>query len=141
MAQEGSSQGQDFFPKSIRDEQESQALMKKLTAIGISTILYNRNMFPEADYGKRVQKNRTLNILDAKSQTPQAKEVIGAVRALFDPIEKKYLKQVILAFIDDPTATHEFLEAYVFKYTYGSSGDRSRVSCTLYVPFSHFNHD
>ena len=125
---QGDNGSKNFFPEAIETAEGSLALMKKLTAISISTILYYRNMFPEHDYGIRVHEGDIWHLLDTECQSPEAKEVISAVRSLFDPIQKKFLKQVILGFIEDPNLPGDFVEAYVFKFKYSRDAENGTLS-------------
>lgn len=108
----------DFFPVKVADAKESLAVVKKLTAISISTILYNRQMFPESDYGQRTIRDQTFYILDKEARTPQARKIVTMVQSLFKPISHGYLKSVILGFCEDQNNPNEVLEAYTFHYNY-----------------------
>lgn len=108
----------EFFPSKVASEKESSSVVKKLTAISISTVLYHRNMFPESDYGQRNHLDLTLHILDKKAQTPEARRVVSLVQSLFKPIDEKYLKSVILGFCEDPNEPNDVIEAYFLHLQY-----------------------
>jgi hypothetical protein len=113
-----SSQNERFFVKAVKDEKEALNHLKKTTAMAISTILYYRGFFPVHDYGVRVHGRTNLFILDRNARTPGAKEVIDSIKNVFEAIEKKYLKTLVVGLIDDPEDTDSFLEGYVFRFNY-----------------------
>lgn len=125
---EQASQSDDFFQTRVVSEKESCGVMKRLTAITISTILYHRNMFPASDYGQRSHRGQVFHILDKKAQTPQARQVVSLVQSLFEPIDQKYLKSVVIGFTEDQNNPNDLIEAYIIHYQY-SNGE---VSVTRY---------
>lgn len=125
---EQASQSDDFFQARVVSEKESCGVIKRLTAITISTILYHRNMFPASDYGQRSHQGQVFHILDKKAQTPQARQVVSLVQSLFEPVDQKYLKSVVIGFTEDQNNPNDLIEAYIIHYQY-SNGE---VSVTRY---------
>lgn len=92
--------------------------LKKITAMAVSTILYYRGFFPQTDYGTRMHDDTVLHILDREAETPEARQVIASLKALFESIEHKYLKTLVVGFVDNPEETDNFLEGYIFRFNY-----------------------
>lgn len=107
-----------MFEVSVGTEQTSLNYMKRLTAVAISNILYLRSVFPEDCYGHRKLENLKLRILTDKCIDERAKKLVQWVKGCFDAMEKKYLKQLILAIYDDESNPEQILESYSFQFTY-----------------------
>ena len=107
-----------MFPLRVDTEQSSLNYMKRLTAVAISNILYLRDVFPEECYGHRKLDNLKLRILTEKCPNLNAKKIVQWVKACFDAMEKKYLRQLIVGIYEDESNPNEILEAYSFRFTY-----------------------
>ena len=109
---------EDFFPDSVRSEQEALNFLKKLTAVTVSTVLYHRGMFPSRDYSVRYQGCQQLYILNREAETPAAKRIVDLVRATFAAIERKQLSTIVIGILDSPSEPDHLLESYTIKLQY-----------------------
>ncbi|KAI1280703.1 HORMA domain-containing protein 1 [Halotydeus destructor] len=111
--------GQNFFLPSVTTEKESLCVMKRLIATSVSSILYYRGVFPPECYGTQMHNNMKLHILRSDSAVREAQDTMSLLKGAFQALERKYLKHLVIAFLDDPDKTEDFVEAYIIRIGYG----------------------
>lgn len=119
---------QTAFPMKCDTEVRSLAFMKKLVAIAISNITYLRTIFPESAYGNRQIGDVKLKILSEESGNEGVHQLIEWIRGCFDPLEKKYLRQLMLGIHTDSTDPDNVIESYSFRFEYGKD-NHTTVTC------------
>jgi len=109
----------DTFPETQVTERQSAMFMKKLLAIAVSNITYMRVVFPEDAYSDRLLSGLNLKILKNDKSCPSAVQVVDWLKGVFDAIDKKYLRLLLLGFYrgsnSDPNS---LLEMYTFRFSY-----------------------
>lgn len=125
--QSSSGQWSSIFPSEQISEQQSALFVKKLLAVGVSTITYLRTIFPEHAFGDRCLEDLNLKILRDDSSCPGACSVIKWMKGCFDALDKKYLRALILGLYvnsDDPDTV---IESYTFKFSYTETGPNVNI--------------
>ncbi|OWK55031.1 HORMA domain-containing protein 1 [Lonchura striata] len=133
------------FPKKIATEQQSLMLVKRLLAVAVSCITYLRGIFPESAYGTRYMDDVCVKILREDKTCPGSTQLVKWLLGCYDALQKKYLRQIVLAVYtqtEDPQVNlHEYLtddnmdifnrywlclqtvtECYHFKFKYTHDG-------------------
>ncbi|XP_018014357.1 uncharacterized protein LOC108671340 [Hyalella azteca] len=113
-----------LFPKDVKTEQKSLQFVKKLLAVGISTLTYLRNLFPETAYRDQNCEGLDLKILITDTD-PDVAPLIDWISGAFDAVDKKYLRQLTLAISCNKNPDDPVLEEYSFFFTYGDDGSAS----------------
>ncbi|XP_014673707.1 PREDICTED: HORMA domain-containing protein 1-like isoform X2 [Priapulus caudatus] len=108
----------EIFPTEQAVEQQSLLFMKKLVAMAISHVAYLRAIFPENAFSDRCLEDLSLKILRDDSSCPGACQVIRWLKGVFDALERKYLRMLILGIYVDPTQPEKLIESYTFKFSY-----------------------
>ncbi|XP_068628119.1 uncharacterized protein [Battus philenor] len=133
-----------IFPKNIVENYTSSVtFMKQLTVIAVSTIMYLKDAFHDANYTIEKFGNITLRILKKKCKDELAQFLSMALVQAFDAFDKKYLHQLALCFYDGECKAENLVEYHVFEYTYGDGktsmsmvsksrdGSESSATCTF----------
>nr|XP_045625902.1 uncharacterized protein LOC123775091 [Procambarus clarkii] len=107
-----------IFPPQQRTREESLLFVKKLIAVGISSITYLRTLFPEGSYSNRNLDGLQLKMLLENSSCNSSNMVVSWIKGCFEAIEKKYLRQLTLVIYNDPDKPELALETYTFKLRY-----------------------
>lgn len=113
--------------------QDSIKYLKKLVAVAMSSILYYRGIFDEQDYGTINQPENKLHILSSKTQRAEAKRIMELMQGVFDALDKKCVKQIIIGFHKDKSVSHEYVEAYVIRFNYSDEETVVEASSHRYV--------
>ncbi|XP_071831182.1 uncharacterized protein [Apostichopus japonicus] len=120
--QTSAGQWSSIFPSEQISEQQSALFVKKLLAVGVSTITYLRTIFPEHAFGDRCLEDLNLKILRDDSSCPGACSVIKWMKGCFDALDKKYLRALIIGLYIDSDDPDTVIESYTFKFSYTESG-------------------
>lgn len=97
--------------------------MKRLLAATLSNILYYRGLFNESDYHVNEHDGVPIRILITRKDTsPEAREVCANIKNCCEAIEKKYLKQMIIGFIENEDRPTDMVEAYTLFFFYNDEG-------------------
>lgn len=116
-----------FFAAQVGTEQQSLMLTKRLVAASVSSIFFHREMFEENEFGVRYHNGSKVYLLTNENASPGVLSVLGNLTCCFKAIEKKYLKQMVIAFVEDQANPDDFIEAYAFKFTYPSNDTMMEV--------------
>jgi len=111
----------DTFPETQVTERQSAVFMKKLLAIAVSNITYMRVVFPEDAYSKRLLEGLNLMILKNDKSCPSAVQVVDWLKGVFDAIDKKYLRLLLIGFYRGSSDPNSLLEMYTFRFSYTST--------------------
>jgi len=111
-----------IFPVNLNTRTESLAFVKKLTAVGISNILYLRSSLPEDAFTDHMLDGLRLKILQREGGDEAAQNICGLVDASFDAVEKGYLKHLVLVVMADPENKESVIETYAFHFQYSDDG-------------------
>ena len=121
----------DTFPETQVTQQQSTAFVKKLLAIAVSNIAYMRVLFPDKAFSDRCLEGLNLKILKNDKAYPPVVEMVDWLKGVFDALDKKYLRMLVLGFHRNSTDPNTLLEMYTFKFSYTDateievySGDR-----------------
>ncbi|KAI9015476.1 HORMA domain-containing protein [Hyaloraphidium curvatum] len=103
-------------------ETESLQLVKSCTRISISVLTYLREIFPEDAYEERNMGGK-LNVKVLKEgRCPEADQLVEILeRGVFDALDKKYLRTLVLGVSLNRKNPDNLVEAYVFRFSYPSS--------------------
>ena len=107
----------------VETNEESAKLFKKVVATAVSTIMYYRGIFDEKDYGPTEVGDVQTYVLCNKGGKPQKNDLLRVLKSVFEALEKKFAKQIIVGFHEKEKENTNFFEAYSFKFTYGN-GER-----------------
>jgi hypothetical protein len=77
-------------------------LVKKLLVSCVSEITFLRSLLPEDCYKKRSLDGLPLLVLSAKSQNAAAQALVNCLSGVFEALEKKYLKELLLVSLSEP---------------------------------------
>jgi len=108
----------DTFPENQVTQQQSTVFVKKLLAIAISNIAYLRVVFPEKAFSDRRLEDLNLKILKNDKSCPFAVQLIDWLKGVFDAVEKKYLRMLILGLYRRSSDPNTLLEMYSFRFSY-----------------------
>ena len=122
----------------IQDTQlQSTVFVRKLLAIAVSNIAYTRVMFPEDAFTDRLLDGLNLKILKNDKSCPFAEQLILWLHGVFDAVEKKYLRMLVVGIYKNPSDLNTLLEMYTFRFAYNDateleiySGDRKITSAS-----------
>ncbi|NXP18500.1 HORM1 protein, partial [Scytalopus superciliaris] len=124
------------FPKKIATEQQSLMLVKRLLAVAVSCITYLRGIFPESAYGTRYMEDVCVKILREDKNCPGSTQLVKWMLGCYDALQKKYLRQIVLAVYTHPEDPQTVTECYHFKFKYTHNGplldfgrSESPISC------------
>ncbi|XP_045129425.1 uncharacterized protein LOC123515077 [Portunus trituberculatus] len=109
------------FPAEQRTLQHSEAFVRKLLALGISSITYLRNIFPEKSYYEQHLDGLKLKLLIDNSSCRASNMVVSWMRGCFQAIERKYLKRLVLAILNRDNLKETY-ETYTYKFRYTDDG-------------------
>ncbi|XP_041890439.1 HORMA domain-containing protein 1 isoform X1 [Corvus kubaryi] len=110
------------FPKKISTEQQSLMLVKRLLAVAVSCITYLRGIFPESAYGTRYMDDVCVKILREDKNCPGSTQLVKWMLGCYDALQKKYLRQVVLAVYTQQEDPQTVTECYHFKFKYTHKG-------------------
>ncbi|NWQ72098.1 HORM1 protein, partial [Neopipo cinnamomea] len=110
------------FPKKIATEQQSLMLVKRLLAVAVSCITYLRGIFPESAYGTRYMDDVCVKILREDKNCPGSSQLVKWMLGCYDALQKKYLRQIVLAVYTQPEDPQTVTECYHFKFKYTPHG-------------------
>ncbi|XP_009067603.1 PREDICTED: HORMA domain-containing protein 1, partial [Acanthisitta chloris] len=110
------------FPTKISTEQQSLMLVKRLLAVAVSCITYLRGIFPESAYGTRYIDDVCVKILREDKNCPGSTQLVKWMLGCYDALQKKYLRQLVLAVYTDPKDPQTVTECYHFKFKYTYNG-------------------
>ncbi|XP_041649888.1 HORMA domain-containing protein 1 [Cheilinus undulatus] len=116
------SQDTQLLPNQVLSEQQSLIVTKKLLAIVVSGITYLRGLFPEKAYGSRHVEDQKVLILREERSCPGASQVVQWMQGIFEAIEKKYLRTVIMSIFTDQDNPQRVTEIYQFRIQYTAEG-------------------
>ncbi|XP_032569192.1 HORMA domain-containing protein 1 isoform X2 [Chiroxiphia lanceolata] len=125
------------FPKKIATEQQSLMLVKRLLAVAVSCITYLRGIFPESAYGTRYMDDVCVKILREDKNCPGSSQLVKWMLGCYDALQKKYLRQIVLAVYTQPEDPQTVTECYHFKFKYTQHGpllDFGRDPCGSPIP-------
>lgn len=108
-------------------ERESLVFVKRLVAVGVSNILYLRDIFSEDCFGHRKLDALKLRILTERGSSPAAKQMVTWMKGCFHAIDQKFLKQLSLNVFTDPSVPHDVTESYSFTFTYSENNENLKV--------------
>ncbi len=108
----------DLFPASVETSAESLTFVKKLVAVGVSTIMYLRSSLPEDAFWEKNLDHLRLKLLNGKSGVKKGENLCRWIRSAMDAVEKQYLRELILAVTAEPMASEKTLEMYTFQFAY-----------------------
>ncbi|XP_063032668.1 HORMA domain-containing protein 1 isoform X4 [Melospiza melodia melodia] len=110
------------FPKKIATEQQSLMLVKRLLAVAVSCITYLRGIFPESAYGTRYMDDVCVKILREDKNSPGSSQLVKWMLGCYDALQKKYLRQIVLAVYTQTEEPQTVTECYHFKFKYTHNG-------------------
>ncbi|NXH53517.1 HORM1 protein, partial [Rhabdornis inornatus] len=110
------------FPNKIATEQQSLMLVKRLLAVAVSCITYLRGIFPESAYGTRYMDDVCVKILREDKNCPGSTQLVKWMLGCYDALQKKYLRQIVLAVYTQPEDPQTVTECYHFKFKYTHNG-------------------
>ncbi|XP_041333914.1 HORMA domain-containing protein 1 isoform X2 [Pyrgilauda ruficollis] len=110
------------FPKKIATEQQSLMLVKRLLAVAVSCITYLRGIFPESAYGTRYMDDVCVKILREDKNSPGSTQLVKWMLGCYDALQKKYLRQIVLAVYTQTEDPQTVTECYHFKFKYTHNG-------------------
>ncbi|NXQ59722.1 HORM1 protein, partial [Anthoscopus minutus] len=110
------------FPKKIATEQQSLMLVKRLLAVAVSCITYLRGIFPESAYGTRYMDDVCVKILREDKNCPGSTQLVKWMLGCYDALQKKYLRQIVLAVYTQLEDPETVTECYHFKFKYTHNG-------------------
>ncbi|XP_041261497.1 HORMA domain-containing protein 1 [Onychostruthus taczanowskii] len=114
--------GAVVFPKKIATEQQSLMLVKRLLAVAVSCITYLRGIFPESAYGTRYMDDVCVKILREDKNSPGSTQLVKWMLGCYDALQKKYLRQIVLAVYTQTEDPQTVTECYHFKFKYTHNG-------------------
>ncbi|KAK7068295.1 HORMA domain-containing protein 1 [Halocaridina rubra] len=120
---QGTSTWSTLFPVEQKTVQQSATFVKKLIAVGFSSITYLRTLFPEYAYSDENLDGLNLKLLLDNSTCGPAKELVKWIQSCFDAIDKRYLRELTLAIFTDPDHPELVLETYTYRLRYTKEGD------------------
>ncbi|PIK43774.1 putative HORMA domain-containing protein 1-like [Apostichopus japonicus] len=97
--QTNAGQWSSIFPSEQISEQQSALFVKKLLAVGVSTITYLRTIFPEHAFGDRCLEDLNLKILRDDSSCPGACSVIKWMKDALMPWIKNISISILMILI------------------------------------------
>ncbi|XP_063850758.1 uncharacterized protein LOC135094521 isoform X1 [Scylla paramamosain] len=109
------------FPAEQKTLQQSEAFVKKLLALGISSITYLRNIFPEGSYHEQHLDGLKLKLLVDDSSCRSSNMVVSWMRGCFQALERKYLKRLTFAILNRDNHKEAY-ETYTYKFRYTDDG-------------------
>ena len=97
---------------------QSAVFMKKLLAIAISNIAYMRVIFPENAFSDRCLEGMNLKVLSNDRSCPFASQMVDWLRGVFDALDMKYLRMLVLGIYRGCSDPDHLLEMYTFRFSY-----------------------
>eukprot|EP00094_Tigriopus_californicus_P003468 TCALIF_03337-PA protein Name:"Similar to HORMAD1 HORMA domain-containing protein 1 (Homo sapiens)" AED:0.27 eAED:0.27 QI:0/0/0/0.5/1/1/2/0/290 len=116
------------FPVDLQTREASLKLVKKLLAVGVSTVLYLRSNIPESAYNNCQVDDLNLRILNAASESRPARKITSWIRNAVEAIEKGFLAKLTLGMYRDSNRPEEAYETYVFEFEYVGSDKAPRMA-------------
>lgn len=111
----------DTFPENLVTQMQSTVFVKKLLATAVSNIAYMRVIFPEKAFGDRCLEDLNLKILKNDKSCPSAGQMVDWLKGVFDAIDKKYLRLLILGMYRSGSDPDTLLEMYTFRFSYSDT--------------------
>lgn len=92
--------------------------MKRLIVSAVSSILYYRGFYPEEDYAVRFQDGYRIHVVSHNSKNPLMKQIITVLKTVFEEVERKAIKSIMVAFQENEDPNSEIVEYYKFRLAY-----------------------
>ncbi|XP_047497701.1 uncharacterized protein LOC125044788 isoform X2 [Penaeus chinensis] len=109
-----------LFPAEQNTVAQSALFVKKLLAVGLSSITYLRTLFPEGAYSDRDLDGLKLKMLQDNSDCQGANTLISWIKSAFQALDKQYLRQLTLTLHTDPKEYEKAIESYTYKISYSN---------------------
>jgi len=116
-----------MFPSKVDTNKMSLAFTKKLLAVSVSNITYLRSMFPEEAYADRSMDGIQLKILKENNKSQAAGTLAGWLVGVFEALEKRYLREMMLIVLENPNQPEKVHEMYTYRFSYPDGN----VSCQM----------
>ncbi|XP_047497942.1 uncharacterized protein LOC125044984 isoform X4 [Penaeus chinensis] len=107
-----------LFPAEQNTVAQSALFVKKLLAVGLSSITYLRTLFPEGAYSDRDLDGLKLKMLQDNSDCQGANTLISWIKSAFQALDKQYLQQLTLTLHTNPKEYKKAIESYTYKISY-----------------------
>ncbi|XP_019719278.1 HORMA domain-containing protein 1 isoform X2 [Hippocampus comes] len=111
-----------LLPNRVVSELQSVSVIKNLLAIGVSSIMYLRGLFPERAYESKYFEDQKVMILREERSCPGACQIVEWITGCFDAIQMKYLRTIIMSVSTDPDDPQKVTEFYQFRIHYNTEG-------------------
>lgn len=128
-----SNEMQSLFTTDLCTEVQSAQFVKKLLAVGVSNLMYLRAIFPEGAFTERELDGLRLKVLRDNATCPNAGRLTAWVKACFDAIDKKYLRQVTVLIYRDEMKPDCVIETYTFRFAYTADGSVTMQHANSYT--------
>ena len=104
------------FP-SAATEQGSPQFVKKLLAVIVSNITYLRNLFPRGAFRDKSVGGLSVKVLRLEGNPcGEAADLAAQLQGVFDAIERKFLRELLLVVHADPKDHVTAEEVYAFRW-------------------------
>nr|XP_027229292.1 uncharacterized protein LOC113821064 isoform X3 [Penaeus vannamei] len=110
-----------LFPTEQNTLSQSTLFVKKLLAVGLSSITYLRTLFPEGAYSDRDLDGLKLKMLQDNSECQGANTLVSWIKSAFQALDKQYLRQLTLTLHTNPKEYNKALESYTYKIWYSDN--------------------
>ena len=98
-------------------EQGSAQFVKKLVAVAVSNITYLRGLFPRDAFQEKSVAGLPIKVLrHKKNPWEEAAGLAAQLVGVFDAIEKKFLRELLLVVHADPRDPDTAEEVYTFRW-------------------------
>ena len=105
------------FPTDTATEQGSAQFVKKLVAVAVSNITFLRGLFPRAAFREKSVGGLPFKVLkQTGSPWEEAAALAAQLVGVFDAIERKFLKELLLVVHADPRDPDTAEEVYTFRW-------------------------
>ncbi|XP_051922447.1 HORMA domain-containing protein 1 isoform X2 [Hippocampus zosterae] len=134
-------QDPQLLPNRVVSELQSVSVIKNLLAIGVSSIMYLRGLFPERAYESKYFEDQKVMILREERTCPGACQIVEWITGCFDAIQMKYLRTIIMSVSTDPDDPQKVTEFYQFRIHYNTEGAQmnfGRSSPSISTPNEDF---
>jgi len=111
------------FPKQVESAEQSLKFVQKLLAVGVSSVAYLRNTFPEEAFkpGKALGKV-PIRMLKSTNPIKEAGCLAAYILSAMEAIGQKFLRELHLIIHHDGNL-NTVLEVYTFRITYPEDGN------------------
>lgn len=121
---------QTVFPATVSTQKQSLAFVKKLVAVGVSTVVYLRADLPEDAFVKKNLDGIHIPLMRSTSPCQPANEICKWVKSAMEAMEAGYLRELqLIIYLDenDPNSVHE-LYTFHFEPVHGATGQNGGPS-------------